>query len=279
MTQPALLALEDGTVFKGVSIGAPGLSVGEVVFNTAMTGYQEVLTDPSYARQLVTLTYPHIGNTGMTAADDEAAKVWASGLIVRDVPRRPSNWRSEQSLAEWMRERGIVGISDLDTRALTRRLREGGAQNGAVMAGDGLDADAAIEAARKFPGLTGMDLAREVTTQETYAQVDRVLRPGGSAMLNLIDHGEREFLAAEVVTMQAVFAEVAVYHEADDTDGGNFVLLASQEPLDDATIDAGLAEQDSPMQRMSEAEVAELTRSAQVLTDDHAPVDQLLSQT
>ena len=168
MTQTALLALEDGTVFKGVSIGAPGLSVGEVVFNTAMTGYQEVLTDPSYARQLVTLTYPHIGNTGMTAADDEAAKVWASGLIVRDVPRRPSNWRSEQSLPEWMRERGIVGISDLDTRALTRRLREGGAQNGAVMAGDGLDADAAIEAARKFPGLKGMDLAKVVSTDKPY---------------------------------------------------------------------------------------------------------------
>ena len=125
----------------------------------------------------------------------------------------------------------------------------------------------------------GVAVPWHLTTQETYAQVDRVLRPGGSAMLNLIDHGEREFLAAEVVTMQAVFAEVAVYHEADDTDGGNFVLLASQEPLDDATIDAGLAEQDSPMQRMSEAEVAELTRSAQVLTDDHAPVDQLLSQT
>jgi len=168
VTQPAILALEDGTVFKGVSIGAPGLSVGEVVFNTAMSGYQEVLTDPSYARQLVTLTYPHIGNTGMTAQDDEAAKVWAAGLIVRDVPRRPSSWRNRQSLPEWMSERGIVGISDIDTRALTRRLRESGSQNGAVMAGEGIDADAAIEAARKFPGLKGMDLAKVVSTVKPY---------------------------------------------------------------------------------------------------------------
>lgn len=169
MIQPALLALEDGTVFRGSSIGAPGISVGEVVFNTAMTGYQEVLTDPSYARQLVTLTYPHIGNTGMTPQDDEAARVWAAGLIVRDVPRRPSSWRNRQSLPEWMRERGIVGIHGLDTRALTRRLRESGAQNGALMAGEGLDAEAAIEAARKFPGLKGMDLAKVVSTDKPYA--------------------------------------------------------------------------------------------------------------
>ena len=168
MTQPAILALEDGTVFKGVSIGAPGLSVGEVVFNTAMTGYQEVLTDPSYARQLVTLTYPHIGNTGMTVQDDEAAKVWAAGLIVRDVPRRPSSWRNQQPLSEWMHERGIVGISGIDTRALTRRLRESGAQNGALMAGEGIDVDVAIEAARKFPGLKGMDLAKVVSTDKPY---------------------------------------------------------------------------------------------------------------
>jgi len=168
VTQPAILALEDGTVFQGVSIGAPGLSVGEVVFNTAMTGYQEVLTDPSYARQLVTLTYPHIGNTGMTVQDDEAAKVWAAGLIVRDVPRRPSSWRNQQALPAWMHERGIVGISGIDTRALTRRLRESGAQNGALMAGDGIDADVAIEAARKFPGLKGMDLAKVVSTHQSY---------------------------------------------------------------------------------------------------------------
>ena len=184
MTQPAILALEDGTVFKGVSIGAPGLSVGEVVFNTAMTGYQEVLTDPSYARQLVTLTYPHIGNTGMTVQDDEAAKIWAAGLIVRDVPRRPSSWRNQQSLPEWMRERGIVGISDIDTRALTRVLRECGAQNGAVMAGDAIDVDAAIEAARKFPGLKGMDLAKVVSTDKPYVWNEGSLDLDGNAFAN-----------------------------------------------------------------------------------------------
>ncbi len=168
MTQPAILALEDGTVFEGVSVGASGLSVGEVVFNTAMTGYQEILTDPSYARQLVTLTYPHIGNTGCTAQDDEAGQVWAAGLIVRDVPRRPSNWRNQQALPEWLRERGVVAIADIDTRKLTRLLRDRGAQNGALMAGDGIDADRAIEAARKFPGLKGMDLAKEVTARQSY---------------------------------------------------------------------------------------------------------------
>ncbi len=168
MTEPAILALEDGSVFHGVSVGAPGLSVGEVVFNTAMTGYQEVLTDPSYASQLVTLTYPHIGNTGMTVDDDESAKVWASGLIVRDVPRRPSNWRSQVSLPEWLQARGIVAISDIDTRRLTRLLRDKGAQNGALMAGR-IDEAEAIEAARKFPGLKGMDLAKVVTTDKVHA--------------------------------------------------------------------------------------------------------------
>ncbi|UHQ18980.1 glutamine-hydrolyzing carbamoyl-phosphate synthase small subunit [Lysobacter sp. KIS68-7] len=172
MTLPALLALEDGTIFEGVSVGAPGLSVGEVVFNTAMTGYQEILTDPSYARQLVTLTYPHIGNTGCTEQDDEARQVWAAGLIVRDVPRRPSNWRNQQALPEWMRQRGVVAIADIDTRKLTRLLRDRGAMNGALVAaatpGEVLDADKAIEAARKFPGLKGMDLAKEVTTRTAY---------------------------------------------------------------------------------------------------------------
>ena len=167
MTIPAILALEDGTVFEGISVGADGLSVGEVVFNTAMTGYQEILTDPSYARQLVTLTYPHIGNTGCTDQDDEAGKAWAAGLIVRDVPRRPSNWRSQVALPEWLRQRGIVAIADIDTRKLTRMLRERGAQNGALMAG-GIDADKAIEAARKFPGLKGMDLAKVVSTDAAY---------------------------------------------------------------------------------------------------------------
>ena len=173
MTQTAILVLEDGTVFEGVSVGATGLSVGEVVFNTAMTGYQEVLTDPSYARQLVTLTYPHIGNTGCTDQDDEATKVWASGLIVRDVPRRPSNWRSQVALPEWLRARGIVAISGIDTRRLTRLLRDRGSQNGALLAGTApigqADVDKALEAARKFPGLKGMDLAKVVSTAEPYA--------------------------------------------------------------------------------------------------------------
>ena len=167
MTQTAILVLEDGTVFEGESVGAPGLSVGEVVFNTAITGYQEILTDPSYARQLVTLTYPHIGNTGCTDLDDEAGKVWASGLIVRDVPRRPSNWRSQVALPEWLRARGIVAISGIDTRKLTRLLRDRGAQNGALMAGE-IDVERALEAARKFPGLKGMDLAQVVTTDAAY---------------------------------------------------------------------------------------------------------------
>ncbi|MBC7990502.1 MAG: glutamine-hydrolyzing carbamoyl-phosphate synthase small subunit [Luteimonas sp.] len=171
MTEIAILALEDGTVFEGISVGAPGLSVGEVVFNTAMTGYQEILTDPSYARQIVTLTYPHIGNTGCTEQDDEAMQAWAAGLIVRDVPRRPSSWRSQVSLPEWLRARGIVAIADIDTRKLTRLLRDKGAQNGALMAGS-IDVDKALESARKFPGLKGMDLAKEVSTRETYAWRD-----------------------------------------------------------------------------------------------------------
>ncbi|HEY5851008.1 MAG TPA: glutamine-hydrolyzing carbamoyl-phosphate synthase small subunit [Lysobacter sp.] len=175
MTQPAILALEDGTIFEGVSVGAPGLSVGEVVFNTAITGYQEILTDPSYARQMVTLTYPHIGNTGCTDQDDEAAQAWAAGLIVRDVPRRPSSWRSQVSLPEWLAKRGIVAIADIDTRKLTRILREKGAQNGALMAGataGEINVEKALEAARKFPGLKGMDLAKEVTTAKRYEWSD-----------------------------------------------------------------------------------------------------------
>ena len=167
MNIPAILVLEDGTVFEGISVGAAGLSVGEVVFNTAMTGYQEILTDPSYARQLVTLTYPHIGNTGCNDQDDEAARAWAAGLIVRDVPRRASNWRSLVSLPDWLQARGIVAISGIDTRKLTRILRDRGSQNGALMAGE-VDVDKAVEAARKFPGLKGMDLAKVVSTDTAY---------------------------------------------------------------------------------------------------------------
>ncbi len=172
LNNPAILALEDGTVFEGISVGAPGLSVGEAVFNTAMTGYQEILTDPSYARQLVLLTYPHIGNTGCTDQDDEAAQAWAAGLIVRDVPRRPSNWRSQVALPEWLQARGIRAIAGVDTRKLTRILRERGSQNAALLAAashdEVLDVERAIEAARKFPGLKDMDLAKVVSTTEPY---------------------------------------------------------------------------------------------------------------
>jgi carbamoyl-phosphate synthase small subunit len=166
--QPALLALADGTVFRGRSIGAEGLSAGEVVFNTAMTGYQEILTDPSYCRQIVTLTYPHIGNTGVNAEDEESPQVYAAGLVIRDLPLLESSWRAQQTLPEYLRGRGIVGIADIDTRKLTRILREKGAQNGALMAGR-VDEAEAIAAARAFPGLAGMDLARVVSTTEPYA--------------------------------------------------------------------------------------------------------------
>ncbi len=172
MNQPAILALEDGTVFDGDSVGAPGLTVGEVVFNTAMTGYQEILTDPSYARQIVTLTYPHVGNTGCNAVDDESTHAWAAGLIVRDVPRRPSSWRNEIGLPHWLQQRGVIAISGIDTRKLTRLLRDRGAQNGALMAGETIDVDGAIEAARKFPGLKSMDLAKEVCAREPYQWTD-----------------------------------------------------------------------------------------------------------
>lgn len=184
VTQAAILVLEDGTVFEGESVGAPGLSVGEVVFNTAMTGYQEVLTDPSYARQMVTLTYPHIGNTGMTDQDNEASKVWSAGLIVRDVPRRPSNWRSQVSLQDWLIQRGVVAIAGIDTRKLTRILREKGAQNGALMAGD-IDLEKALEAARKFPGLKGMDLAKVVTTEKTYTWTEGQLDLDANAFVSV----------------------------------------------------------------------------------------------
>jgi carbamoyl-phosphate synthase small subunit len=170
----AILALEDGTVFKGQSIGVSGQTVGEVVFNTAITGYQEILTDPSYAKQIVTLTYPHIGNTGTNPQDVESPGIYAAGLVIRDLPRRVSNWRSTQSLSEYLSAHNIVAIADIDTRKLTRLLREKGAQNGSIVAGDSIDDARAVDAARAFPGLKGMDLAREVTTAEPY-----VWRNGG----------------------------------------------------------------------------------------------------
>ncbi len=164
---PAILALADGSVFRGRSIGATGSAVGEVVFNTAMTGYQEILTDPSYCRQIVTLTYPHIGNTGINADDEESAAIYAAGLVIRDNAMVASNWRSTASLADYLRDRNVVAIADVDTRRLTRLLREKGAQNGCVMAGD-IDVERAHAQARGFPGLAGMDLAKEVTTRSAY---------------------------------------------------------------------------------------------------------------
>lgn len=167
MTVPALLALEDGSIFRGVAIGATGETVGEVVFNTAMTGYQEILTDPSYARQIVTLTYPHIGNTGTNHEDDESAQAWAAGLVIRDLAMTVSSWRAKQSLPEYLKERGIVAIADIDTRRLTRLLRDKGAQNGCIIAGD-VNEEKALAAARAFPGLEGMDLAREVSVKSSF---------------------------------------------------------------------------------------------------------------
>ncbi len=166
---PALLALADGTVFRGKGIGAEGSSVGEVVFNTAMTGYQEILTDPSYSHQIVTLTYPHIGNYGINREDCEADRVYAAGLVIRDLPLLASNFRSEQTLDAYLREQNVVGIADIDTRKLTRILREKGAQAGCLVSGEKLDADAAIAQARGFPGLAGMDLAKVVTTKKSYS--------------------------------------------------------------------------------------------------------------
>jgi carbamoyl-phosphate synthase small subunit len=164
----AVLALADGTIFRGTAIGADGLSVGEVVFNTALTGYQEILTDPSYARQIVTLTYPHIGNVGINSEDEESDNIFAAGLVIRDLPLLASNFRSQKSLDDYLKEKGVLGIADIDTRKLTRILRQTGAQSGCIMAGDVSD-DIALAAARGFLGLKGMDLAKEVTTDHNYS--------------------------------------------------------------------------------------------------------------
>ncbi len=169
MSNSALLVLEDGTVFRGQSIGADGSAVGEVVFNTSMTGYQEILTDPSYSQQIVTLTYPHIGNTGTNSEDEESSSIHAQGLVIRDLPLIASNFRSEQTLSEYLKSQNIVGIADIDTRKLTRILREKGAQNGCIVAGSNLDEALALAKAKEFPGLKGMDLAKVVSTKESYA--------------------------------------------------------------------------------------------------------------
>jgi carbamoyl-phosphate synthase small subunit len=171
LTQPALLVLEDGTIFRGTAIGAEGMSVGEVVFNTSMTGYQEIITDPSYAEQIITLTYPHIGNYGTNSEDEENDKIWAKGLVIRDLPLVASNFRSEQDLSSYLKKHNVVGIADIDTRKLTRILRDKGAQNGCIIAGEVDEAKAkakALEAAKKFPGIKGMDLAKVVSCEKPY---------------------------------------------------------------------------------------------------------------
>jgi carbamoyl-phosphate synthase small subunit len=190
LNKPALLVLEDGTVFHGVSIGAEGCSVGEVVFNTALTGYQEILSDPSYAQQIVTLTYPHIGNVGVNAEDNEADKVYASGLVIRDLPLLASSWRMEKTLPDYLREQNVVAIADIDTRSLTRLLRDKGAQRGCIMAGDNVDVAAAQQAIAGFPGLQGLDLAKEVTTAQPYIWTENtwVLGQGHAEGTNLTKH-------------------------------------------------------------------------------------------
>jgi carbamoyl-phosphate synthase small subunit len=175
--EPAALVLADGTAFHGRSIGAAGAAAGEVVFNTAITGYQEILTDPSYCRQIVTLTYPHIGNTGTNEEDQEARRTYAEGLVVRDLPRLHSNWRAQDDLSSYLKKNNVVGIADIDTRKLTRILREKGAQNGCLMAGQ-VDVAVALSKAKQFPGLAGMDLAKVVTTDKPYEWIEGRWEPG-----------------------------------------------------------------------------------------------------
>ncbi|MBD9426686.1 glutamine-hydrolyzing carbamoyl-phosphate synthase small subunit [Pseudomonas sp. PDM15] len=190
MTKPAILALADGSIFRGEAIGADGHTIGEVVFNTAMTGYQEILTDPSYAQQIVTLTYPHIGNTGTTPEDAESNRVWAAGLIMRDLPLTSSNWRNKQPLDEYLKENGTVAIAGVDTRRLTRILREKGSQNGCILAGADATEEKALELARSFPGLKGMDLAKVVSCTERYEW--------RTSVWNLKDDSHPEIAASEL---------------------------------------------------------------------------------
>ncbi|MCF6210454.1 MAG: glutamine-hydrolyzing carbamoyl-phosphate synthase small subunit [Gammaproteobacteria bacterium] len=210
MRKPALLALEDGTLFWGESIGVDGQTTGEVVFNTAMTGYQEILTDPSYSKQIVTLTYPHIGNVGTNHEDAESGFVWASGLVVRDVPLLASSWRCEFTLEEYLAQNEVIAIADIDTRRLTRVLREKGAQGGCIVAGDNADAEAAVAAAKAFPGLKGMDLAREVTTKAPYEWAQGSWTLGGG--LPAASHPIEEHFAGEKVLRHVVAYDYGVKH-------------------------------------------------------------------
>jgi len=190
LAKSALLVLEDGTVFNGVSIGADGCSVGEVVFNTAMTGYQEILSDPSYCQQIVTLTYPHVGNAGTNSEDDESGGVFVSGLVIRDLPLLASNWRCEKTLQQYLLDNNVVAIADIDTRKLTRLLRDKGAQRGCIMAGDAVCPETAKAAIESFPGLKGMDLAKEVTTATSYEWTENIwdLQNGYTQGENLSKH-------------------------------------------------------------------------------------------
>ena len=211
---PAILALADGSIFNGLSIGAVGARSGEVVFNTSMTGYQEILTDPSYLRQIVTLTYPHIGNVGTTSEDEESTGVQAAGLVIRDLPLVASNWRSTMPLDAYLRANKVVAIADIDTRRLTRILREKGAQNGCIVSGDAIDVDAAIAKARAFPGLKGMDLAKVVSTDIETSNgvihvIDSVLtEPASAATPETIEAGTSG-LAADSGTNGLLLALVA----------------------------------------------------------------------
>jgi carbamoyl-phosphate synthase small subunit len=190
LAKSAVLVLEDGSVFNGVAIGADGYAVGEVVFNTAMTGYQEILSDPSYAQQIVTLTYPHIGNVGTTSEDDESAKVFASGLVIRDLPLLACNWRMQKTLRDYLLDNNVVAIAEIDTRKLTRLLRDKGAQRGCIAAGETVDVGKAKLMIEGFPGLKGMDLAKVVTTDKPYEWTENVwdLRSGHSQGMNLTKH-------------------------------------------------------------------------------------------
>ncbi|CAN5325500.1 glutamine-hydrolyzing carbamoyl-phosphate synthase small subunit [soil metagenome] len=203
---PAVLALADGTVLRGVSVGVEGRAVGEVVFNTSMTGYQEILTDPSYCRQILTMTCPHIGNTGTNSDDFESGQVYAAGFVIRDLPACTSNWRADESLAGFLRRAGVVAIAEVDTRRLTRRVRDRGAQSGCIMTGD-VDPDRAIAEARRFPGIKGMDLAGIVTTERSYqwnegfvwpARVQQPLRRSVSCHVVVYDFGVKRSILRQL---------------------------------------------------------------------------------
>ena len=222
---PAVLALEDGSVFKGKSIGAPGSTTGEVVFNTAMTGYQEILTDPSYCRQLVTLTYPHIGNTGATPEDLESGRIHAAGLVIRDLPLVHSSWRAAESLQSFLVRGGIVAIADIDTRRLTRILREKGAQSGCIMTGTGVDAEEAVRAARGFPGLKGMDLAKVVSVKRPYQWTEGSLWRQGASPGR---HGARFNVVAYDYGIKRNILRLLVDH------GCRVTVLPAQTPAEEA---------------------------------------------